>query len=146
MSIKTQVVMSLGAFCLGCALYAFWDFLHQLESPSHREQYCELSTQVCIQNQVAMSLSSDTVQPLIKTTIQVYWINTTARSLKLTLQGVEENLGTVTVSLKPKSSMPTERVFTGELMLPVCSGQGITWKGMLTDGTKRVYPLIRMEP
>ncbi|NTJ39213.1 hypothetical protein HQK29_16385 [Vibrio vulnificus] len=36
-------------------------------------------------------------------------------------------------------------LFRGEVILPVCTTDAMTWLGELTDGTTTVYPAIRMQ-
>ena len=59
----------------------------------------------------------------------------------LTMKGLEEQLGTVRYKLKHVGN----DYFEGEIMLPVCTLDEMTWLGELTDGQKTVYPALRMK-
>ncbi|MCG3732825.1 hypothetical protein [Vibrio cincinnatiensis] len=109
--------------------------------PQEVHHYCPLSTQTCQQQGVSMTLTQDIVQPLAATTLMVEWPNAQSQQLTLTLQGLEMEMGTVKFLLTKKA----EGSFSGELMLPVCTLQGMTWIGMLTDGHASVYLSVRME-
>ena len=50
-------------------------------------------------------------------------------------------LGTVRFQL----SSTGEQRFQGEVLLPVCTIDEMTWIGTLTDGEHTVYPAIRMQ-
>ena len=129
------------AFLIGCGVYSFWILLQHVGPPKSLDQYCQLSTKICVQHQVAMRLNHDVVTPLQQSYIQVNWPQAASETLRLSLRGVEQDLGVVEVTLINKGELG----YVGSFMLPVCTGEGITWKGILTDGSRQIYPAIRME-
>lgn len=105
------------------------------------DDYCMVTTQTCSQNQVNMTLSRDTAQPLLPTVFRVEWPNTDVPQLLLSLKGVEMNMGTARFSL----TKVAEGVYQGEIILPICTIDEMTWVGELTDGKTTVYPALRMK-
>ncbi|MGL0945559.1 hypothetical protein [Vibrio vulnificus] len=111
------------------------------QSAPKLEDYCMLSTQACKQQAVSMTLSNDTAQPLIASEITVEWPATNSEQLMLSLRGLEMDMGKPKFVLKQTS--PGH--YSGEVILPVCTTDAMTWLGELTDGTTTVYPAIRMQ-
>ncbi|ELV8620516.1 TPA: hypothetical protein RQJ75_000177 [Vibrio vulnificus] len=111
------------------------------QSAPRLEDYCMLSTQACTQQAVSMTLSNDTAQPLIASEITVEWPATSGEQLMLSLRGLEMEMGMPKFILKQTSP----GLFRGEVILPVCTTDAMTWLGELTDGTTTVYPAIRMQ-
>ncbi|MDN3697214.1 hypothetical protein QWY97_07580 [Vibrio cortegadensis] len=105
------------------------------------DDYCMVTTQTCSQNQVGMTLSRDAAQPLLPTVFRVEWPNTDASQLVLNLQGVEMNMGTARFSL----AKIADGIYQGEIILPICTIDEMTWVGELTDGKTTVYPALRMK-
>ncbi len=100
-----------------------------------------LSTQACTQQAVSMTLSNDTAQPLVASEVRVEWPSSKEPQLVLTLSGLEMDMGKPKFILKQTSP----GLFRGEVILPVCTTDAMTWLGELTDGTTTVYPAIRMQ-
>ncbi|MBU2893340.1 hypothetical protein KO495_08360 [Colwellia sp. D2M02] len=115
-----------------------------LNQPSEKlsiEQYCMLSSQPCTQNSVKMTLNKDVIKPLVTSQITVQWQHSEAETLQLTMQGLEGELGTVKYLLKRVS----DNKFQGNITLPVCTLDEMTWLGQLTDGKATVYPALKMK-
>ncbi|PNM65241.1 hypothetical protein AL546_002810 [Vibrio vulnificus] len=111
------------------------------QSAPQLEDYCMLSTQACTQQAVSMMLSNDTAQPLVASEVRVEWPSSKEPQLVLTLSGLEMDMGKPKFVLKQTS--PGH--YSGEVILPVCTTDAMTWLGELTDGTTTVYPAIRMQ-
>lgn len=139
----TVIRLILAALALLTGFYAsdLIQYWRTNTTPQETPHYCPLSTQPCQQKGVSMTLTQDIVQPLVATTLVVEWPNAQSQQLTLTLQGLEMEMGTIKFLLTRKA----EGSFHGELMLPVCTMQGMTWIGMLTDGHASVYLSVRME-
>ncbi len=116
-------------------------FRTYFESRALHDQYCMLSTTACVQDDVSMTLSADNAQALVPVQISVTWPNHQAESLTLTMEGHEMDMGVVKFNLTPQSS----GLYQGEVMLPVCTIDEMTWVGELTDGTLTVNPAMRMQ-
>lgn len=108
---------------------------------SDNRDYCLLSSQPCEQAGVSMSLANDHAYPLVSTPITVNWPDSQAPQLLLTLEGREMDMGQVKFVLKRTAAGN----YAADLLLPVCTRDGMTWVGSLTDGNKTVYPAIRMQ-
>ncbi|MFA0568065.1 hypothetical protein [Vibrio gallaecicus] len=102
--------------------------------------YCMLSTDSCVQDSISMSLDKNTAQPLIPSTIRVIWPNAKQDTLLLSLKGLEMEMGIALYQLKSIGGDEYE----GEIILPVCTLEKMTWVGELTDGTTTIHPAIRM--
>lgn len=88
-----------------------------------------------------MTLSSDTAQPLVASEIRVEWPSASAEQLTLTLSGLEMDMGMPKFVL----TQTAPGHYRGDVILPVCTTEAMTWLGELTDGTTTVYPAIRMQ-
>ncbi|NOH97176.1 hypothetical protein [Vibrio sp. 99-70-13A1] len=102
--------------------------------------YCMLSADTCKQESISMSLDKNTAQPLIPSTIRVTWPNAKQDTLLLSLKGLEMEMGTALYQLQSVGGDEYE----GEIILPVCTLEKMTWVGELTDGTTTIHPAIRM--
>ncbi|WP_117233033.1 hypothetical protein [Vibrio maerlii] len=103
-------------------------------------QYCQLSTATCVQNEAKLTLEHDKAQPLLPSKLMVEWPDQ-AESLMLTLQGLEMEMGSVKILLTPAE----QGHYVGEVLLPVCTMDKMTWVGELTDGNLTVNTSLRME-
>lgn len=100
-----------------------------------------MSTHPCIQDDIIVTLDRDISQPLIVTQMEVQWPSSQAEYLLLTLEGYEMEMGTTVFKLsKAKSGL-----YNGELMLPVCTLEAMTWVGELSDGNQTMKTSLRME-
>ncbi|WP_319534872.1 hypothetical protein [uncultured Vibrio sp.] len=104
------------------------------------DEYCFLSTTACVQQDVSMTLNVDNTQPLIPAQITVEWFDSEAEQLVLSLSGLEMEMGEPKFLLNKVS--PGK--YIGELILPVCTQESMTWVGELTDGQNTIYPAINM--
>lgn len=101
---------------------------------------CFATTSPCTIDDKTIQLSVDTLTPLAPAVIHVSWPSNT-QHLQLRLQGLEMDMGEVKILLTAQS--PGE--FRGELILPVCTLDKMTWHGALSDGNDTVYTGIRMQ-
>ncbi|PFG58569.1 hypothetical protein ATG66_1123 [Vibrio sp. ES.051] len=105
------------------------------------DEYCFLSTTSCVQENVTMTLNADSAQPLVPTTLNVEWDKNDAEQLVLTLSGREMEMGEPKFLLKQVA--PGQ--YQGDIVLPVCTQDAMTWVGELTDGKNTIYPAIKMQ-
>lgn len=108
--------------------------------PKPLDEYCVLSKQTCVQQGVSMRLSVDSAQPLVPAQITVDWPDTNAEQLVLSLTGQEMEMGQPKFLIKKVSSGK----YMGEVVLPVCTQESMTWVGKLSDGQNTLYPAIKM--
>ncbi|CAK1694674.1 Signal peptide protein [Vibrio crassostreae] len=104
------------------------------------DDYCMLSTTSCEQDTVAMTLEHETAQPLVPTKIKVVWEGAASETLMLSLTGLEMEMGSARFQLKYIGN----NTYEGDVILPVCTMDKMTWLGELTDGVETVNPAIRM--
>ncbi|CAM2778845.1 hypothetical protein QTO01_11630 [Vibrio mytili] len=104
------------------------------------DEYCFLSTSPCEQQGVSMMLDVEVPQPLVPAQLTVDWEDSQAEQLILTLAGREMDMGQPKYILKQVS--PGK--YQGELLLPVCIQDSMTWVGELTDGQSTLYPALKM--
>ncbi|PTQ06098.1 hypothetical protein [Vibrio sp. ZF 223] len=104
------------------------------------DDYCMLSTTSCEQDTVAMTLEHETAQPLVPTKIKVVWEGAASETLMLSLTGLEMEMGSARFQLKNIGN----NTYEGNVILPVCTMDKMTWLGELTDGVETVNPAIRM--
>ncbi|UFN72011.1 hypothetical protein LN249_16350 [Vibrio alginolyticus] len=105
------------------------------------DEYCVFSTASCVQENVTMTLNADTAQPLVPTTLNVEWRTSDAEQLVLSLSGREMEMGEPKFLLKQVA--PGR--YQGDIILPVCTQDAMTWVGELSDGESTVYPAIKMQ-
>jgi len=89
--------------------------------------YCQLSTQACEQNNVSVTLSTDVIHPMKATQVNVSWpeLPEKTNSLMLTLEGHEMMMGIYQLKL----SRASNGQFSGDLLLPFCTSNEMTWLG-----------------
>jgi hypothetical protein len=104
------------------------------------DEYCFLSTTACVQHDVSMILNVDNAQPLVPAQLTVEWSDSQAEQLVLSLSGREMEMGEPKFLLKKVS--PGK--YMGEVVLPVCTQESMTWVGELSDGQNTIYPAIKM--
>ena len=88
-----------------------------------------------------MTLGVDNAQPLIPAQLQVEWQDSEAKQLVLSLVGREMDMGEPKFILKKIA--PGK--FVGDVTLPVCRQNSMTWVGELFDGENTVYPALTMQ-
>ncbi|MFA0143653.1 hypothetical protein [Vibrio kanaloae] len=104
------------------------------------DDYCMLSTTSCEQESISMSLDRETAQPLLPAKIKVVWEGAASETLMLSLTGLEMEMGSARFQLKSIGN----NTYEGDVILPVCTLDKMTWIGELTDGVETVNPAIRM--
>ncbi len=105
------------------------------------DEYCFLSTTTCIQQEVSMTLNVDSTQPLVPAQLTVEWPGANSEQLILSLTGREMEMGEPKFILKKHA--PEQ--YVGEVILPVCTQESMTWVGELSDGQTTIYPAIKMQ-
>lgn len=111
-------------------------------SASEKHTYCALGTQACKQENAVITLSDNVVQPLKPSTITVEWPEEKIdQPLLLELQGQEMEMGTYKLPL----TLNDKGLYTGEIMLPICTEGSMTWQGSISSKTNQAYISIRME-
>lgn len=113
---------------------------HMSEETVNLDDYCMLSSESCEQNSVKITLDRDVTQPLIPTKIRVEWPNAMQDNLTLDLRGLEMEMGIAKYRLNSIGN----GIYEGEILLPVCTLDSMTWVGELTDGATIVKPALRM--
>ncbi|MBD1557071.1 hypothetical protein HC752_08980 [Vibrio sp. S9_S30] len=116
------------------------DAMQSDTQPVNLEDYCLLSTTPCESDGTTMVMEQDSTQPLEPTRIFVVWPDSQAESLTLKMEGLEMDMGVVQFRLKGQGNGQYE----GELMLPVCTIDTMTWYGQLSDGQKDVQTAVKM--
>ncbi|MGF1753797.1 hypothetical protein L4C33_09390 [Vibrio makurazakiensis] len=115
--------------------------LHQMSAEAvNLDDYCMLSTVSCEQNSVKITLDRDVTQPLVPAKIRVEWPNAKQDNLALDLRGLEMEMGVA----KYRLNSVGDGIYEGEILLPVCTLDTMTWLGELTDGVTTVKPALRM--
>ncbi|MEZ8099162.1 hypothetical protein [Vibrio bivalvicida] len=133
----------LTAVALGAGFFAS-DIVKWYQSTSQQvslDDYCLLTTSQCQQDTISVQANKDISHPLVPTQVTVNWENANSDSLVMTLQGYEMEMGTVVFKLDKSDSGN----FTGEVVLPVCTEDSMTWYGTITDGKQSTNTSIRME-
>ena len=132
------VVVTLSAGFFAGDIYQWFKNRSQVKPLS---EYCLLTTQACENNDVRIKVDRDISHPLVPSEIVVDWPTAQQDSLLLTLQGYEMEMGTAVFKLNKNSTGQ----FTGQVILPVCTTDAMTWIGEITDGQHSVSTSIRME-
>ncbi|WP_299013007.1 hypothetical protein [uncultured Photobacterium sp.] len=111
-------------------------------------EYCVLNIKGCKQKNAVITLSSDKIHPMRETEIRVLWpdLPPSTESLLLSLEGHEMMMGVYQLKL----SRVTSKHFTGELLLPFCTSNAMTWKGSIkpvsnAEQIEPIYVSLRME-
>jgi hypothetical protein len=120
------------------------NLLELMKSETHSvdlDDYCMLSTLPCKNNDVTLVIEHDVIKPLEPTQIFVVWPDTKAKSLALKIRGLEMDMGVTKFRLDGQGNGQ----FEGEIMLPVCTLDAMTWYGQLSDGQKEVQTALRMK-
>ncbi len=94
---------------------------------------CVLSTTTCNFSNATATLESDTVEPLVPSTLSV---NTESEApyLLVALEGVEMNMGIY----KLKLVKTNKNQFQGDVMLPICMDAEMTWRGSISSPDKSI--------
>ncbi|UPQ90234.1 hypothetical protein [Vibrio sinaloensis] len=105
------------------------------------DQYCLVTTNGCQTDGAKIRVDRDTSQPLVPTQMTVTWPAAQSESLLLTLQGHEMEMGTLVFKLEQNAYGD----YLGEIVLPVCTSDAMTWYGEVSDGSQSLKTSIRME-
>lgn len=105
------------------------------------DEYCLVSTKPCDQQEISVVADKDISHPLIPTTVNVDWPDMDADSLMMTLEGYEMEMGKALFKLNKTEAGS----FAGQVILPVCTTEAMTWYGTISDGTQSIKTSIRME-
>lgn len=132
------VIIALGGGFFASDLISWYQTTKQSVS---LDQYCLLTTNSCQQGEITIYVDKDTSQPLVPTQIDVTWPQSNSDYLLLSLQGYEMDMGTVVFKLE-KTPQGT---FSGQIILPVCTTDAMTWYGTVSDSKQSLNTSIRME-
>ncbi|MDO6706688.1 hypothetical protein [Photobacterium sp. 1_MG-2023] len=127
------------AFGLGFAAIEWLPDLVKKPSEFQPDLACTLSQQACLQQDAIVRLSHDVVHPLQPTQMTVQWpaLPEEADMLLLSLEGHEMMMGQYQLKLIRQP----DRSFSGELMLPFCTEDSMTWQGSITPVSGSHSPL-----
>ncbi|WP_143696340.1 hypothetical protein [Vibrio mediterranei] len=128
------------ALALGAGFFIPNLLKHEPSADVALTDYCMLSQQVCEQQGVKMKVDSPRVTPLTPITVEVFWPESDAPNLNISLQGKEMNMGVVKFQLE----MIKPDVYQGEIILPVCAEDSMTWYGTISNGDSDIKAAVRM--
>ncbi|MGR5062899.1 hypothetical protein [Photobacterium sp. DNB22_13_2] len=112
--------------------------------PSH---HCPLSNEACEIAGKRIALDRATIRPMEAAKIQVEWpsLPSETDTIELTLEGEEMMMGVYRQTLQRQTG--SDR-FSGELLLPFCVSDEMTWQGKITatanSSQQPIYVSIRM--
>ncbi|RTZ18146.1 hypothetical protein EJ063_04990 [Vibrio aquaticus] len=115
--------------------------LLQGQTPVSLDDYCLVSTEPCTQQSVTVKANKSTSQPLVPTLVQVDWPDARSDKLVVSMQGYEMDMGNVLFTLERTATGQ----FSGQIILPVCTTDAMTWYGTISDGDTSINTSIRME-
>ncbi|MCW8329929.1 hypothetical protein MD588_14060 [Photobacterium sp. SDRW27] len=106
------------------------------DEPQKIIDYCQLSTKACEQNHAIVTLSNDVIHPMQSAEVSVSWpdIPQNTDSLILSLEGHEMMMGVY----KLKLTRTLNGHFSGNLMLPFCTSEEMTWQGSIKPDSNSV--------
>ena len=132
-AIKVASVIAL--FLIGFFFSDLTDFVKSHIAPSIPfEDTCQLSSHVCSKDNVNITLEKDTLTPLEPSSITVNWPNSDADNIILSLQGLDMEMGTPIFQLHKTGN----QTYKGEILLPICTQNTMTWVGTISDGSNSV--------
>ncbi|PSU13194.1 hypothetical protein C9J03_06920 [Photobacterium gaetbulicola] len=129
------------------ALSASWMNFSTGQKAAMSAQYCSLGKEGCEIAGRHIKLDRNIIKPMEPAKVQVSWpsLPSSTKALELTLEGSEMMMGTYRLSLHRQSDTDE---FSGELMLPFCVSEEMTWVGQITPATSNsqqaVYISVRM--
>lgn len=142
---RVKILLKLSIILVALAGGFFLDEVILVRDIKHAESLptdnCILSKTVCVYDDITVIADKDITQPLKPTKIDVYWPSHKQDHLILSLEGHEMMMGEVKFRLNKVS----QHSFTGEIILPICTENSMTWFGQLTDGEEFINTSIRME-
>ncbi|WP_281222520.1 hypothetical protein [Photobacterium sanguinicancri] len=125
-------------FTIGIASY---ELIKSQSDSRSIDPKCALSSIHCTIDDATLSLAKDKVNPMVSNTLSVEWntLPTEVDSLMLSLEGHEMMMGTYKLLLKRSA----DNTFSGDLLLPVCTSDAMTWLGTITpiNDTSHASPL-----
>ncbi|WP_084882714.1 hypothetical protein [Vibrio sp. qd031] len=132
---KQQAILSkLGlvviVFVLGYGLAELPNLLDRHNETVEIESLCHMTTSECRWDATSAVLAQDVVKAMQPTTITATWPNTDADRIRVSLKGVEMEMGEPRFVLNRTQA----NTFTGDLLLPVCTSDAMTWVGEINDG------------
>ncbi|NOH29718.1 hypothetical protein [Vibrio mediterranei] len=128
------------ALALGAGFFIPNLLKHEPSADVDLTDYCMLSQQVCEQQGVKMKVDSPRVTPLTPITVEVFWPESDAPNLNISFRGKEMNMGVVKFQLE----MIKPDVYQGEIILPVCAEDSMTWYGTVSNGDSDIKAAVRM--
>lgn len=132
-------IKSILFFAIGIASYEFIN--HHMSPSTALVSECELTSTPCHVDDATLALETDGVSPMISNTLSVNWdaLPKGVDSLMLSLEGHEMMMGTYKLLLTRENN----QLFTGDLLLPVCTSDTMTWFGTITpvNDTSHASPL-----
>ncbi|WP_391091699.1 hypothetical protein [Vibrio sp. NH-UV-68] len=140
---STSIKLILIVLALSGGFFAS-DIIKWFQSPQTNislNDYCLVTTAGCQQDGIRITADRDTTQPLAPTQLTVDWPNSSSETLFLTLQGYEMDMGKLVFKLDKNP----QGQFTGQVVLPVCTSDAMTWYGTLSDQVHSINTSIRME-
>lgn len=101
---------------------------HRTTSVTESVPPCALSTTPCQQGDASITLDKDVIRPMEKARIVVEWpaLSEDIEQLALSLEGEEMMMGVYRMQLTREAGTS---YFSGELMLPFCTSDAMTWVG-----------------
>ncbi len=102
---------------------------------------CFLSTDTCASGDIKVTMADDVARAMLPTQVSLEWPNTDAEQILVSLKGVEMDMGEPRFALQRTSG----NTFTGELLLPVCTHDTMTWVATLSDGHHSHNFAVNME-
>lgn len=148
--VSRPIIITVSLFMLMVAAFFVPSWLASVSAPSSTstvaiKNHCSLNQQTCQYQGYQATLADPLVQPLHANTLTVITPKPlTTDALLIKLKGVEMNMGEYRLALKQTG----EQTYQGELMLPVCTEDSMTWVGSITLGNeaKNHFPIkVRME-
>lgn len=132
-------IKSLFFFAVGIASY---ELINRYINPTIAlVSECELSRTPCRVDDATLSLEKDRVAPMVSNRLSVNWnaLPKDVNSIMLSLEGHEMMMGTYKLLL----TRDTNQAFTGDLLLPVCTSDAMTWFGTIApiDSDLMIEPL-----
>lgn len=145
LTLKTLVAFGIGFGSLQLLdAYTAPSIQSVLPSRTPLEETCQLSQQACEQQAAIIQLSTDFVHPLEAATITVDWpdLPQGTTQLLVSLEGNEMMMGVYKLLLTKQASGQ----YSGELMLPFCTTNAMTWQGSIkalssTNSNDSIQPL-----
>ncbi len=140
---KQLMPMTLVVAALATGFYAqdLLTLVKPSNDPIDLSQYCYLSSESCTQGDMSAQLEQNVLHPLKPTVLSVTWPNSEAEQLRMELNGMEMEMGTLRFQLTKND----DGLYQAVLLLPVCTTDNMTWLGKIEDENQQMNVAIRME-